>query len=147
MPCVRFRTMAQFRVLIVEDDLLIAADVEETLHESGCDVCGVAASQEDALIIAESARPEFAVVDVELSPGDGRIVARELTVRYGTAVLFATGNSVDPTELARYGAGGCLPKPYDSRDVLPALAAVRDIRAGRSPGHLPGGMIAFSRWA
>ena len=136
--------MGGIRVLIVEDDMLIAADVEEALVECGCEVCGVAHSQILALVLAERTKPDFAVVDVELAPGDGRIVAKELADRYGTAVLFATGHSADLEALARCGARGCLPKPYHSDEVMPALLAMRDIRAGRASDASSGRMIVLT---
>ncbi|HLZ84680.1 MAG TPA: hypothetical protein VKQ54_14030, partial [Caulobacteraceae bacterium] len=70
--------MTPFRVLIVEDDPFIATDLEGALSAAGCEVCGVAASEGVALEMARATRPAFAVVDVHLSPGDGRVVAREL---------------------------------------------------------------------
>ena len=73
--------MAQARVLIVEDDMLIALDVEHALREAGYDVCGVATSEAEALELAERLRPEMAVVDISLGPGDGRVVAKTLCRR------------------------------------------------------------------
>src|SRR5436309_13418660 len=116
LPRGRCRAMRQ-RVLIVEDELFVAMDLEQVLGEAGCEVCGVAASEDRALSIALDTQPEFAVVDIHLAQGDGRVVARELTDRYGTAVLFATAHCEDLPELARTGALGCITKPYDTADV------------------------------
>ena len=58
-------------VLIVEDDAFIATDVEHALIAAGYDVCGVAATEVEALQLAEQRAPELAVVDVKLAPGDG----------------------------------------------------------------------------
>jgi CheY-like chemotaxis protein len=136
--------MAGFRVLIVEDDPFIALALEAELLGAGCDVCGVEASQEGALRSAEIMRPPYAVVDVQLSPGDGRVVAKALFERYGTAVLLATAHCGDIADLARTGAAGCLPKPYWPQDVLPALAAARDMLDGRRPSTLPDHMLALT---
>ena len=62
----------KFRVLIVEDDPFIAMDLEGVLSEAGCDVCGVAASEAEALLMGEATRPSFAGVDVRLSRGETR---------------------------------------------------------------------------
>ena len=70
-----YRLMAQASVLIVEDDILIALDVEQSLLEAGFDVCGVATFEAEALELAERLRPDMAVVDISLGPGDGRVVA------------------------------------------------------------------------
>jgi CheY-like chemotaxis protein len=101
-------------------------------HGGGCAFAGV------------EARPQFAVVDIHLACGDARIVAKELSGRYGTAVLFATAHCDDLAELARTGALGCLTKPYDPDDVQAALAAIGDIQAGRAPASLPDKMMALS---
>jgi DNA-binding response OmpR family regulator len=108
------------RVLIVEDEALVALDVEGALSEAGWEVCGVSGSESEALKLAEATRPPFAVVDVRLSPGGGRIVARELSRRFGTAVLLATAHCDDKADLARTGAVACLPKPYRADDVAAA---------------------------
>ena len=128
------------RVLIVEDQILIALDLEAALLEAGFEICGIAASQPEALRIAAATGPSFAVVDVQLSPGDGRIVGRELARRYGTAVLMATSCNREIEILVATGALTCLPKPFDSRDVPAALrriAALRDGRRGPGPRLLP----------
>jgi DNA-binding response OmpR family regulator len=139
--------MTPFRILIVEDDPFISTDLEGMLEAAGCEVCGVAASERVALKMAEATRPPFAVVDVRLSPGDGRVVAKELTERYDTVVLLATAHINDPKDLASTGAFGCLPKPYEMEDVIAALNVVRDLHDGRPVTRLPGHMLALNRWA
>jgi DNA-binding response OmpR family regulator len=123
------------RVLVVEDDAIIAADVEHALRSAGYEVCGVASSEESALLIASTSHPDLAVVDVCLSPGDGRKVARELASCYGTTVLFATAEA--EASLDGTGAQALLPKPYDSNLVAPALKAAEAMAAGQNPGELP----------
>ncbi|MDB5480557.1 MAG: response regulator receiver [Caulobacteraceae bacterium] len=138
--------MDPFRVLIVEDDAVISTDLEGVLEAAGCEVCGVAASERAALRMAEATHPPFAVVDVRLSPGDGRVVARELCDRYDTVVLLATAHIDHPEDLAATGAFGCLPKPYEMEDVFAALEVVRDLHDGRPVRRLPDHMVALNRW-
>ena len=135
--------MTKSRVLIVEDEILIALDVEGALVAAGYEVCGVAGSQADALAMADATHPDLAVVDVSLGPGDGRVVARELFARHSTQVLFATGQCDEIRGLARSGAVACLPKPYRADDVPRALQAVSRIRRGHPPGRLPNAMFAL----
>ncbi len=137
----------KFRVLIVEDDPFIAMDLEGVLSDAGCEVCGVAASEAEALRIGEATRPPFAVVDVRLSPGDGRVVARELFRQYDTAVLMATAHSRKDDNLAATGALACLPKPYSAEDVPAALHALSELRAGRPVSRFPNHMFALKRRA
>jgi DNA-binding response OmpR family regulator len=131
------------RVLIVEDDSLIAMDVREALITAGYEVCGVASSQIEALALAEAIHPDFAVVDISLSPGDGRIVAKELRRTYDTAVLFATGQCEEVGDLTGTGAIACLPKPYSADDIPEALRVMSNIIHGLPPGRLPNHLFAL----
>ena len=135
--------MDQIVVLIVEDDPMIAFDVRETLIEAGYLVCGIAESEDEALDLAQRHQPALAVVDVSLSPGDGRIVARELCRDSRIGVLFATALCHEISDLTQTGAIGCLPKPFDPRDVPRALRAVSAIMDGHQPGKLPDHMISL----
>jgi DNA-binding response OmpR family regulator len=136
--------MMNSRVLIVEDDPLIALDVEQTLLAAGFDVCGVAASEADALALAERFRPELAIVDISLSPGDGRAVAKALCGAFATAVLFASGQCDEVESLLGTGAVACLPKPYDADLVPAALDVVRRMAQGERAGPLPDHMFALA---
>jgi DNA-binding response OmpR family regulator len=132
--------MEHLRVLIVEDEWLIAASVEAALQDAGHVVTGIAASQAKAIQLAADERPDCAVVDISLGPGDGRVVARALSAQ-GVAILFATGQCEDIQGLSHTGALGCLPKPYSPGDVPPALLAISRHRRGDSDLDLPGNMF------
>ncbi len=139
--------MNTLRVLIVEDDTFIAMSLEDVLSDAGYEICGVAGSESEALALGAATRPSFAVVDMRLSPGDGRVVARELVRLYGTAVLMATSHGAEFESLAATGALACLPKPYATWDVPSALQAISDLRDGRPPGRLPAHMFNLSQFA
>jgi DNA-binding response OmpR family regulator len=139
--------MTFHRVLIVEDDPFIAIDLEDVLLRAGWHVCGVAASQAEALSVADRTRPTIALVDVRLSPGDGRVVASELVTRYGTAVLMATAHSGDLDALRATGALACLPKPYPMERVPAALEAVLGLRDGILVDEFPDDMLPLKRTA
>lgn len=131
-------------VLIVEDEFLVASLVESMLRDAGYDVCGIAGSEAAALQLAERYRPVMALVDIRLSPGDGRRVARELRRRYGTIVLFASAHCDDlRDELALDAPAVCLEKPYDF-DLLPqALDLAQSLAAGERPDARPPSGISF----
>lgn len=131
------------RVLIVEDELLIAVEVEAALEEAGYDVCGIATSEAEALARAVVIHPDLAVIDVRLAPGNGKIVARELADRFNTTILMAT--SENPENLDRIGASAVLPKPYAATVVPEALEATRILAAGGNPGKLPDHMRPLRR--
>src|SRR5690606_32025711 len=84
------------RLLIVEDNYVIAEAIRATLLDSGFDVIGATASPEQALDIAEHERPDLALVDVGLSAdrplkAEGVILAMRLRQRCGVPSLFVTG--------------------------------------------------------
>src|ERR671939_302534 len=116
------------RILIVEDELVIAIDLEETLSEEGYQVAGIARESKTALGLAQRLRPDLALVDVHLVDGDtGPEIARHLK-EMGIPVLFMTANaSTLPDGMA--GALGAIPKPVAPHVLKRAIrwATNRDV--------------------
>ena len=135
--------MTKPRVLIVEDDALIALDVCEALVAAGFEVCGMVSSEDEAIDQSRLVHADFAVVDISLSPGDGRVVARVLSADH-TAVLFATGQCDDIRFLSGVGGIACLPKPYNAADIPRALRVVANMVEGRPLGPTPDSMFALA---
>jgi CheY-like chemotaxis protein len=125
------------RILVVEDEVVVARLVECLLQDRGCEVCGVAGSETGALELAELTRPTHAVIDVRLGEGDGRRVARELRRKYNTAVVFCTAYNHQVYNDKSLPPAVCLAKPYDPEHLVPALKAARQIADGELPTHLP----------
>jgi CheY-like chemotaxis protein len=113
----------RLRILIVEDEILIALELESLLRDYGQEVVGCAASSAEAAELAETLCPDLAFVDIHLADGPTGIeVARRLAAR-GIAVLFMTANAKRiPEDCA--GALGVISKPYTERGVRQALAYV-----------------------
>lgn len=111
------------RILIVEDEFLIALELESLLQDIGHDVVGIAASSAEAIDLAGQSSPDLAFVDVHLSDGlTGIDAARALSEKEVT-VLFMTANAKRiPEDFA--GARGVIAKPYTERGVKEALAYV-----------------------
>lgn len=113
-------TLAGRRVLVVEDQMLIAMALEEELAEAGLVVAGVAAQVAAAMDLLGRETPDLAVLDLNLGAETSIPVAQELRAR-GVPFVFATG----------YGSGFTLPeelsdaavvnKPYDVADILRKL--------------------------
>jgi len=133
--------MTDKRVLVVEDDEIMAEYATRCLINAGYEVVGCAASEAEAIAIGRATAPPFAVVDIQLAPGDGRVVSRTLTQEFGTIVLFVTSLVVDST-MRGHGAGGLLRKPFLSEDIPKGLAALVRIATGEEPGRLPPQLIA-----
>ncbi|MCG7393319.1 response regulator [Microvirga sp. ACRRW] len=112
------------RILIVEDEFLIALELESLLQDAGHDVVGIAASSEEALSLSNQLSPDLAFVDIHLADGlTGIDVARHLSDQHHVTVLFMTANAKRiPEDFA--GARGVIAKPYTERGVKEALAYI-----------------------
>ncbi|MBB4051321.1 DNA-binding NarL/FixJ family response regulator [Devosia subaequoris] len=123
-PTPRSGSNAPKRILIVEDEFLIALSAEEALLAEGFDVVGVAATFEQALSIAERERPDLVLMDIRLaSSRDGVDTAIEIRRRFGLASLFTSANQ-DPENVARAQVAepvGWLPKPYNIESLIAAV--------------------------
>lgn len=124
------------RVMIVEDEALVALEIEGMLGLAGHEAVAQADDLPSAIKAAEAERPDLALVDIRLAQGtSGLDVAAELKAR-GIAVLFATGNC--PTERGRGLALGCLHKPITDGSLAGALEAAEALLQDRPlPSHLP----------
>ncbi len=129
------------RLLVCEDEPLIAFDNEHFLTGEGYEIVGTTDRVAEALaLIEDGAAIDLVLVDLELSDGSGIDVARAAHAR-GIHVLFVTGSS--PGE-ARALAVGWLAKPYPQRDLHAAIVAVeRVISGGKVPKRLPGSFSLF----
>jgi two-component system, response regulator PdtaR len=109
------------RILIVEDDFLIAMQTESALTAAGFDVIGTAATAEEAVALAIQTRPFLAVMDIRLaSKRDGIEAAQELFQNLGVRCIFATAHD-DAHTRARaepYAPLGWLTKPYTMSSLI-----------------------------
>jgi CheY-like chemotaxis protein len=125
------------RVLLVEDEALLALELEATLRELGCEVVGPARSLGEAVRFA-AAEPALAaaVLDVNLGGGEMSFPAVDLLQTRGVPYIFATGyGSVTSLEGRDHGAVAVLIKPYPKAAMREALAAALRVgrhRAGRA---------------
>jgi two-component system, response regulator PdtaR len=83
-----------WRALIVDDELLVALDVETMVRDLGFEECELAASPSHALALAMRGEPDVAFVDVCLEGGEEGIeLARRLRQVCSARVVFVTGNT------------------------------------------------------
>ena len=127
---------SDLRVMIVEDQALLAMELEFVLGDSGCDVVGCAMDREAALAIADREHPDLALIDVNLldrvtGPG----MARRL-VRDGTAVVFLTTN---PEQIPDgfSGALGAISKPVNEQTVRAVIDFARQLILHRTVARPP----------
>jgi len=117
------------KVLIVEDDLMIADMAEDVLTEEGYDVCGIARTVGEAVNLARRHKPDLALLDLRLANGEfGTEVAAQLSPFVGLGILYATGNTSQVILTATDGHA-CLSKPYRAVDLIRGLELVSGIVA------------------
>ncbi len=135
------------RILIVEDEILIALELESLLQDLGHDVVGIAATYQEALAQGQDRTPDLAFVDIHLADGPtGVDVSRYLASELGVTVLFMTANAKRiPEDFA--GARGLIAKPYTERGVKEALTYImaeqgRNSQPGQTMTFIPFGALA-----
>ena len=107
------------KVLIAEDELMIADMIAEVLAENGYDLCGIARSVAEAIELGEARRPGLAVIDLHLADGSlGAAIAHRLRRQGSLGVLYMTGGANDITLTANDGEV-CLRKPFALRNLGP----------------------------
>jgi len=108
------------KIMIVEDEALLALELEAEVEAAGHDVVGQAMSRDEAIGIIDKEQPEFAFVDVHLVDGPSGIdVGRHLAER-GIPYVFVTGNLKRiPEDFV--GAVGAIEKPYTMNGLQNAL--------------------------
>ncbi|MBP2674999.1 MAG: sensor hybrid histidine kinase [Deltaproteobacteria bacterium] len=107
-------------ILIVEDEAIVAADLDGKLRRLGYEVAGIAASGEEAVAMALRLRPRLVLMDIKLEgPMDGIEAIEAIRGRYDVPVIYLTAHS-DAATLARAkvtGPAGYLLKPFEERDL------------------------------
>jgi DNA-binding response OmpR family regulator len=117
------------KVLIAEDDLMIADLAEEIVVEAGYEVCGIARTVAEAVAMARQHKPDLAILDLRLADGGlGTEIAAQLLPLGRLGVLYATGN-MSQVALTTANGDACLAKPYSSTDLLRGLKIVAEIVA------------------
>jgi two-component system, response regulator PdtaR len=122
---------ARRRALIVEDEFLIALDLETDLSALGFDVCDLAANARQARSLAMSNEPDVVLMDVNLEGGrEGIEAARWLREVCDTAVVFVTSyNDDDTVERIHQQVPGApvLAKPVYRETLADAVAEVSQL--------------------
>lgn len=107
-------------VLIVEDEIFVAMDIERILSDAGYNVIGIAADRAEALAAAQHA--ELAFVDLNLRDGPtGPNIALDLSQKHGLQIVYVTANP-SQIEIVAPTAVACIPKPFDENALLAAAA-------------------------
>ena len=116
--------MHQIRVLIVEDEPLIAEDIRETLDNIDFSVSGVAFNSKTALAELQDNTPDIALLDVNLGSGiDGIQIAQIINQKYHIPFIYLTSYADrDTLDRAKHTHPmGYIVKPFDEKDLFATL--------------------------
>ncbi|MDB5658946.1 MAG: response regulator [Cypionkella sp.] len=119
------------RILIVEDEIIVAMDLEATLEDFGFETVGIAADTTSALQLG-ARNPDVALVDVNLRDGPtGREIGARLARDFGINVVFITAN---PRMLGDGfpGAVGVLPKPADPHIIRQTVEYILGLKSNQA---------------
>jgi two-component system, response regulator PdtaR len=118
------RDSAPPRILIVEDEALIAMECEFILTDAEYDVVGIAADEPRALLLAEREQPDLVLMDIRLARGgNGLDVAASIIERWGIRSIFVSAHGDQATRERAAGANpaGWVVKPYTANALLKAI--------------------------
>ena len=125
------------RILIIEDEALVAMELRFVLEDLGYEVVGCAADARTARNLVRESEIDLALVDIHLSDGPtGVTLGRELAQEMGVTVLFMTANPGMVRDGVA-GAIGVLSKPTDERAVQTAVDYALRRRTGRPVDMAP----------
>jgi DNA-binding NarL/FixJ family response regulator len=116
--------MSQIRVLVVEDEPLIADDIKEFLTNADYFVTAVAYDKEDALEALSATKPDIALLDINLGNNmDGFLIAEEINNKYRIPFLYLTSySSKHIVEQAKHTRPmGYIVKPFDEADLFSSI--------------------------
>jgi DNA-binding response OmpR family regulator len=123
------------QILIVEDDLLVASQMEQALTEAGFQIAGTASTGKEALQLAHAQSPTLVVMDIRLAGDlDGIDTALELFRSHGIRCIFTSAYSDQEAQRRAAPAAplGWLLKPYTMASLTAGVrAAVAELRNRR----------------
>jgi DNA-binding response OmpR family regulator len=111
--------MHRLRIVVAEDEAMIAIYLAETLVEMGHEVCSIEATQSGLVAAAARFDPDLMIVDARLGAGSGVLAVEEILKRRFVPHVFASG---DRPTLRRLGEGAVvIEKPYHEADLAMAI--------------------------
>ncbi len=116
--------MSKIKILIVEDELVIAEDLKETLEDLGYEVCGIAISSREALALIDEKSPDLALLDIQIKGGkDGIQLAAEINENYHLPFIMLTSHADIQTinRAKEVNPYGYLVKPFNEKEILAGI--------------------------
>jgi CheY-like chemotaxis protein len=140
----------QNKILIVEDETIVALDIKRRLEKLGYQVTGLAAKAKQVLELVEHDQPDIILMDIHLNDTlDGIDIANLINQKYRIPVIFVTAYSEDSTmsRASQARPYGYLLKPFSERDLYAVIRislerSKWDMALQRREAHLKLGRIS-----
>jgi DNA-binding NarL/FixJ family response regulator len=131
--------IARPKVLIVEDQYLLAIECERHLEAAGFRCVGLASTAADAILLAAREHPDLILMDIRLASRTGGVeAAQEIFDTYGIRSVFMSAHGDAETRRLAAAANplGWLPKPYTPTDLLDVVKAAANELSSTGDGQL-----------
>ena len=123
------KPLAGKRSLVLDDEFLIALDIQQVLEQAGAREVVCAGTLAEALVAIRAERFDLAILDLRLGHDGTSLPAAEALAAAGTPFIFLTGMRTDAEETRTYPDAPVVEKPYHAPTLLEAIVQT----AGRSP--------------
>ena len=117
--------MRKVKIIIVEDEYIVAADIRESVHNIGYSLCVILKSGEEAVKRVEKDKPDLILMDIVLKGRmDGIEAARQINRRRNIPVIFLTAHADD--EILKRASmvehSGYILKPFDEEELKETIS-------------------------
>lgn len=111
------------RILVAEDELIVAFDLRDTFEEAGYEVEGPHAGISSAMLACQKSKPDLAILDIQLDDGIVYALAQKL-VDENVPVIFHMGQDARDEVARRFPGAATLTKPCPPADMLRTIHSV-----------------------
>lgn len=127
--------MSKVKILIVEDELIIAEDLKDILESLDYEVCGIAITARESLQLLEEHAPDIALLDIQIKGGkDGIELANDINEQFKIPFIFLSSHA-DAATLERakkVRPYGYLVKPFQEKDIHTTIEMALNNFSGKS---------------
>ena len=112
--------MEKTKIMVVEDEVVVATDIKMTLIGFGYEVCAMATTGEVAIKNAEESNPDLILMDIELAGEmNGIATAKEILSRFDIPVIYLTAHTTEKyiSQAKMTGPFGYLTKPIVHKEL------------------------------
>ncbi len=118
--------MQPLRILIAEDEAVIAMLLGEVLHDMGHNICATVSTADEVIAAAQEHQPELMIIDPGLQDSSGILAVSALTKLRAVPHIFMTGNVA--SVLAAMPDAIVIEKPFDEAQLIDAIERALGVR-------------------